>query len=290
MNFRTQHKSRRYGPPHAETRNRILVRHCHGIEEFEACVRLEREVWKSADIDVVPIPLFVIAAETGGQVLGAFQGSDLVAFTMAIAGWRNRKPFLHSHMTAVSGAYRDRGVGRELKLFQRADALARGISLIEWTFDPLVTKNAYLNLMRLGAIARRYVPNAYGITTSPLHGALPTDRLVAEWHLRSPRVRRVLAGKRPTLAFAKKAVRISIPANLEALKTTDPAKAAQMQSEIRSQFTHWFAKKYAATAVAPTPSGVDYILEPWKEAGAGSTQRRHSAGVGASATWSPPKQ
>jgi predicted GNAT superfamily acetyltransferase len=246
------------------TQNGISFTHCRGMEEFEACVRLEREVWKSADIDVVPIPLFVVAAETGGQVLGAFEGKHLLGFTMAIAGWRNRKPFLHSHMTAVGEAHRDLGIGRQLKLFQRADAIARGISLIEWTFDPLVTKNAYFNFMRLGAIARRYVPNAYGITTSPLHGALPTDRLVAEWHLRSPRVLRVLTGKRPTPAFAKKAVRISIPANVEDLKTKDPTKAAQIQSEIRAQFSNWLAKKYAATAVAPIKSGVDYILEPWK--------------------------
>jgi predicted GNAT superfamily acetyltransferase len=247
------------------THNGILVRHCHGIEEFEACVRLEREVWRSADIDVVPIPLFVVAAETGGQVLGAFDSNHLVGFTMAIAGWRNRKPFLHSHMTAVRDGYRDRGIGRQLKLFQREDALSRGISLIEWTFDPLDTKNAYFNLMRLGAIARRYVPNAYGITTSPLHGSLPTDRLVAEWHLRSPRARRMLAGKRPSPVFAKNAVRISIPAALDGLKTTDPAKAAQIQSEIRAQFTHLLAKRYVATAVAPGQSGMDYILEPWKK-------------------------
>src|SRR6202051_4188719 len=173
----------------------IHICHCRAINEFEACVRLEREVWKSADIDVVPIPLFVVASKTGGQVLGAFHGDDLVGFTMAIAGWRARKPFLHSHMTAVMDDYRDRGVGRRLKLFQREDALARGIALIEWTFDPLVPKNAFFNFMRLRAIARRYLPNAYGITTSPLHGLLPTDRLVAEWHLRSDRVRRILAGK-----------------------------------------------------------------------------------------------
>ena len=178
-----------------ETRDGILIRPCHGIEEFEACVRVERAVWKSSDIDVVPIPLFVVASETGGQVLGAFHGKDLVGFTLAIAGWRARKPFLHSHMTAVLDGYRDHGVGRRLKLYQREDALARGIALVEWTFDPLVTKNAYFNFMRLGAIARRYLPNVYGITTSPLHGSLPTDRLVAEWHLRSDRVRRVLAGK-----------------------------------------------------------------------------------------------
>src|SRR6202171_425899 len=203
-----------------EAHSDISVRHCHGIQKFEACVCLEREVWRSADIDVVPIPLFVVAAETGGQVLGAFHGDDLVGFTMAIAGWRNRKPFLHSHMTAVSDAYRDRGIGRQLKLFQRADALARGILLIEWTFDPLITKNAYFNFMRLGAIAQRYVPNAYGITTSPLHAALPTDRLVVRWHLRSPRVLRVLAGKPPTPALAKRAVRISIAATLDGLKDT----------------------------------------------------------------------
>jgi predicted GNAT superfamily acetyltransferase len=247
------------------THNGILVRHCHGIEEFEACVLLEREVWKSADTDVVPIPLFVVAAETGGQVLGAFDSNYLVGFTMAIAGWRHRKPFLHSHMTAVRDGYRDRGIGRQLKLFQRADALTRGISLIEWTFDPLDAKNAYFNFMRLGAIARRYVPNAYGITTSPLHGALPTDRLVAEWHLRSPRVRRVLAGKRPSLVFSKSAIRISVPAGVEGLKTTDPVRATQIQSEIRTQFTHWLAKRYAATAVSPSQSGIDYILEPWKQ-------------------------
>src|SRR3981081_3884113 len=218
-------------PATASDQPEYIFRHCHGIEEFESCVRLEREVWQAADVDVVPIPLFVVASETGGQVLGAFQGSevqDLVGFTMAIAGWRNRRPFLHSHMTAVSATHRDHGIARRLKLFQRADALARGISLVEWTFDPLITKNAYFNFMRLGAIARRYVPNAYGITTSPLHGALPTDRLVAEWHLRSPRVRRILAGKRPAFAIAKKTVRISIQADLEDLKTTDPAKAAQL--------------------------------------------------------------
>ena len=265
MKSRRRQKSLRSAPPGIVEQGGISFRHCHGIEEFEACVRLEREVWKSADIDVVPIPLFVVAAETGGQVLGAFHGNDLVGFTMAIVGWRNRKPFLHSHMTAVSAAHRDRGIGRQLKLFQRADALARGISLIEWTFDPLVTKNAYFNFTRLGAIARRYVPNAYGITTSPLHGTLPTDRLVAEWHLRSPRVLRVLAGKRATPAFAKKAVRISIPAEMEDLKMTDPSQAEKVQFEVRSRFTHWLAKRYAATAVAPTPSGADYILEPWKE-------------------------
>lgn len=249
--------------PPAKSRDSIVIRHCHGIAEFEDCVRVEREVWKSADLDVVPIPLFVVAAETGGQVLGAYDGARLVGFTMAIAGWRAGKPFLHSHMTAVSDGYRDRGIGRRLKLFQREDALARGINLIEWTFDPLVTRNAYFNFMRLGAFARCYVPDAYGITTSPLHGTLPTDRLVAEWHLRSSRVRRVLAA---THAIAPKpsehAVRITIPSNIEELRSTHPSGAREVQSEVRDQFLEWLKKGYMATAVAPCEGGTDYILEP----------------------------
>src|SRR5450755_3816527 len=160
MKSRKRGKSADLGESAEEARDGIAIRPCHGIKEFEACVHVEREVWKSSDIDVVPIPLFVVASETGGQVLGAFHGADLVGFTLAIAGWRVRKPFLHSHMTAVLDGHRDRGIGRRLKLYQRKDALARGISLVEWTFDPLVTKNAYLNFMRLGAIARRYLPNA----------------------------------------------------------------------------------------------------------------------------------
>lgn len=226
-------------------------------------MRVERAVWQSSDIDVVPIPLFVVASETGGQVLGAFHGADLVGFTMAVVGWRSRKPFLHSHMTAVRDGYRDRGIGRRLKLFQRSDALGRGIALVEWTFDPLVTKNAYFNFMRLGAIARRYLPDAYGITTSPLHGSLPTDRLVAEWHLKSPRVLAALARKQ---AFAprlsKKAVRITIPSNIEELRSTHPSGARELQDEVRAEFLKRFSEGFTATAVASSEGGTDYVLEP----------------------------
>lgn len=245
-----------------DDRDGILIRPCHGIPEFEACVRVEREVWQSSDIDVVPVPLFVVAAETGGQVLGAFRGSEIVGFTMAIAGWRDHKPFLHSHMTAVLEGFRDRAIGRRLKLFQREESLARGISRIEWTFDPLVTRNAYFNFMKLGAIARHFLPNAYGITTSPLHGSIPTDRLVAEWHLKSPRVRRAIAGKAERQNFAKNAVRITIPSNIENLKLVQPKAALKLQSEIRAEFLKWLGRGFAATAVSPSARGVDYILEP----------------------------
>lgn len=251
-------------PSVAPQRDRITIRPCHGIAEFEDCVRVEREVWKSSDIDVVPIPLFVVASETGGQVLGAYDGASLVGFTMAIAGWRDRQPFLHSHMTAVSEGYRDKGIGRRLKLFQRDDALKRGIALVEWTFDPLMTRNAYFNFTRLGAFARRYLPNAYGLTTSPLHASLPTDRLVAEWHLKSGRVRQAVANKPPIRPSApsKKAQRITIPENIEELKTNHPSGARELQAEVREQFLQWFGKGYVATGVVPSEGSMDYILEP----------------------------
>src|SRR5260221_7158871 len=96
-------------------------------------------------------------------------------------------------MLAVRQQYRNGGLGRRMKLYQREEALDRGFELMEWTFDPLEIKNAYLNIERLGAIARRYNVNQYGITSSPLQGGLPTDRLVAEWWMKSKRVEAVLA-------------------------------------------------------------------------------------------------
>jgi predicted GNAT superfamily acetyltransferase len=251
--------------PQGEVENGILIRHCHGLDEFQAAMEVERAVWMSEDIDVVPVPLFVVASETGGQVLGAFEGNKIVGFTLALAGWRDRKPLLHSHMTAVLESHRDCGIGQRLKLFQREDALARGIALIEWTFDPLIMRNAHLNLMRLGAIARRYLPNAYGATTSPLHAVLPTDRLVAEWHLHSPRVDRILSGKRAARPLAKKAVHITVPAEIDDLKKKDPAVAARIQIAIREEFQYQFGKGFAAVAIAPGPAGMDYTLEPWKK-------------------------
>jgi len=243
----------------------IAVRSCSSLSEFATCIEIERAVWGSADVDVVPLPLFVVAAETGGQVVGAFAGDRMIGFTLAIAGMRGRRPFLHSHMTAVLRPFRNRGTGRKLKFFQREEALARGIDLIEWTFDPLEIRNAHFNF-RLGAIARRFIPNMYGITTSPLHGRLPTDRLVAEWPLRSARVRRALADKRPgTSPRSKKFVRIRIPADFAKTRGTNPEEATRLQAEARQEFEHWLARGYAATGIHRTDEAAEYLLEPWAE-------------------------
>jgi predicted GNAT superfamily acetyltransferase len=243
----------------------IAVRSCSGLSEFATCIEIERAVWGSADVDVVPLPLFVVAAETGGQVLGAFAGDRMIGFTLAIAGVRGRRPFLHSHMTAVLRPFRNQGAGRKLKFFQREEALARGIDLIEWTFDPLEIRNAHFNF-RLGAIARRFIPNMYGITTSQLHGPLPTDRLVAEWRLRSPRVRRALAEKRRAAkARNKEFARIRVPVDFARIRSTNPEDAARMQAEVRLEFEHWLAAGYAATGINRTDAAAEYLLEPWAD-------------------------
>jgi predicted GNAT superfamily acetyltransferase len=240
----------------------ITVRICESLDDFHACVALQREVWGEDELEVEPATLFVVAAHTGGQVLGAFSGSDLVGYTLALPGIRNGGPYLHSHMTGVHATYRDRGVGRMLKLLQRDEAMGRGIRLIEWTFDPLELRNAHFNLNRLGAICRRYLPNLYGITTSPLHRGLATDRLLAEWYLDSPRVEAAIAGKLPASPVDG---RVEIPASIDDWKASDLARVQGIQANVRKQFLESFAKAYAAVAVVKTTGGTSYLLAPWSE-------------------------
>jgi predicted GNAT superfamily acetyltransferase len=172
--------------------SQIRIASVTALADFERCVEVQLAVWGYSDGDLIPRRVFIVADRIGGQVIGAFDRDVMVGFAMALPGYRAGKPYLHSHMLAVLPEYRNAGLGRRLKLAQRDDALARGIELMEWTFDPLEIKNAHLNIVRLGAIARRYMPDFYGPSTSLLQGGLPTDRLVAEWWLRSARVRRVL--------------------------------------------------------------------------------------------------
>ncbi|HEX3470920.1 MAG TPA: hypothetical protein VHT28_07010, partial [Silvibacterium sp.] len=189
----------------------ILVRSCQGFEELDACVQLQIGTWGYSDGDVIPRRAFVVAQRIGGQVVGAFDLSragkpegtaeDLIGFAMSLPGVQTAdapnaapRPYLHSHMLAVSSDYRNDGIGRQLKLFQRLEALDRGIDLMEWTFDPLEIKNSFLNIHRLGVIVRSYTSNFYGVSSSRLQGGLPTDRLHAEWYLRSARVEAALSG------------------------------------------------------------------------------------------------
>jgi predicted GNAT superfamily acetyltransferase len=218
----------------------IVIRNCQGLDELRTCVALQKEIWNFSDSELIPLRMFVVAEKVGGQVMGAFDGRDMVGFAMSVPGTRSGRIYLHSHMLAVRKQYRDGGLGRRLKLLQREDALARGIELIEWTFDPLEIKNSYLNIEKLGAISRRYNINQYGITSSPLQGGLPSDRLIAEWWLKSKRVETLLArGMNP--AFTQQAA-IEVPAQIYEWKAAPETRsdAQEVQERNRGQFLRAF--------------------------------------------------
>ena len=244
----------------------IGVRKCVGLDEMRACVALQKEVWGFIDIELVPLRMFVVAEKVGGQVIGAFEGEEMIGFAFAIPGARDGRSYLYSHMLAVRKDYRNSGLGRRLKLSQREDAISRGFDLMEWTFDPLEIKNSYFNLERLGAVARRYNVNQYGITSSPLQGGLPTDRLVAEWWLKSKRVEHLLTtGKNLSFTAAQT---ISVPAQIYdwKAKAATRSQAHEVQERNREQFQMAFAGGLAVLGYKRDPQGNgQFLLDTWSE-------------------------
>jgi predicted GNAT superfamily acetyltransferase len=236
----------------------IEIHHCDTLAQYEQCVALVKALW--CESFALPPAIFVVAHHTGGQILGAYAGDELIGFTIALVGQRNGAPFLHSHMTGVLPAYQNHGVGRRLKLFQRQDALKRGIKLVEWTFDPLELRNAHFNLVRLGAVVRRFIPNCYGLTDSPLDFGMPTDRLVAEWWLDSDRVKHILADDPQPLTVPARAV--AIPTNIADTRVRERLAAIEIQREIRGEFQKLFHGGFVATGLERRFVTTDYILEP----------------------------
>jgi predicted GNAT superfamily acetyltransferase len=235
------------------------------LDQFERCVVLQLEVWGYSDGDVIPRRVFLVAQRIGGQVLGAFDGDTIVGFAMALPGFRDGHSYLHSHMLAVLSDYRNAGLGRRLKLAQREDAIARGFELMEWTFDPLEIKNAHLNIARLGAIARRYKADFYGPSSSPLQGGLPTDRLYAEWWLRSPRVLSVLDGEVQSIQAVE---RITVPHTIYQWKqdAQQRALARAVQSSNREALESAFQRGLSVIGYERDAEGNgSFLLGPWNE-------------------------
>jgi predicted GNAT superfamily acetyltransferase len=203
-------------------------------------VRLQREIWGWQDVDVLPVRICVVARKVGGQVFGAFSGDKMIGFCFSLPAIKpdSGATYLHSNMLGVDAAWRNHGVGKMLKLAQRDDALARGFTLMEWTFDPLEIKNAFFNIERLGAVVKRYVLNQYGITTSALHGSLPTDRCICEWYLESDRVKAILSGN--PLPRSKTEATIELPIGV---------RTREVQQRVSSLFLEYTAQGLAATGV-----------------------------------------
>jgi predicted GNAT superfamily acetyltransferase len=159
----------------------IEIRTVRTHEEFDACVALQRTTWGRDYQDAVPASLLRICQMVGGLCAGAFDATGgLVGFVFGLTGHRDGQPIHWSHMLAVHPGYRDRGVGRRLKTFQREQVLRAGVAAMFWTFDPLVARNAHLNINRLGVRVVEYVSDMYAATGSELH-AFGTDRFIVSW-------------------------------------------------------------------------------------------------------------
>ena len=233
----------------------IEVRALIRVPELAEAVRLQKLIWGFDEAELIPVRLFVTATKIGGQTFGAFEAGRMIGFCLAIPGIKaSGQTYLHSHMLGVVEEYRNTGVGRMLKLEQRNDALQRGIPLIEWTFDPLQIKNAHFNIERLGVIVRRFVLNQYGITSSPLHGGLPTDRCVAEWWLASPRVEGILAGRPEERPVIK--ARISAPVGATSVR--------EVQQRVSNAFVDHFSKGLAVVGFECANETGTYLLAPWE--------------------------
>jgi len=243
---------------------KFLLRTCHAVEDMRTVLSLQRTVWNFSDEELVPVRLFVVGEKIGGHVLGAFDGEQMVGFAYGLPGYRNGHSYVHSHMLGVLEAYRNTGIGRALKLFQRDIALKQGFELIEWTFDPLEIKNAYLNIEKLGAITRRYTLNQYGITTSPLQAGLPTDRLYAEWWLNSKRVTTLLQnGHTPGLPSEAK---IDVPAEIYSWKAAKDPRALEVQSRNRELFQQYFKSGLSVIGYERDAAGNgSFLLGHWDE-------------------------
>jgi predicted GNAT superfamily acetyltransferase len=240
----------------------IELRQLFTLEEFQDVLHLQKVIWGFADVELLPLRFLVVVSKVGGHVFGAYDGAEMVGFCFAIPGVKpDGRPYLHSHMLGVLPKYHNAGIGRSLKLRQRDEALSRGITLIEWTFDPLELKNAFFNVERLGAIVRRYSENQYGLTASPLHGGLPTDRCIAEWWIDSPRVRGLLDGKPLTHGAAE---RIAYPNDIGRIRAADRDAARAVQQANARKFLDAFGRGLAVTGFDRNESEGTYLLEPYE--------------------------
>jgi predicted GNAT superfamily acetyltransferase len=229
----------------------MTIRPLTELAEFQQCLEVQRECFGMADVDLFPVRFYVVLNSIGGLVLGALDGDRVVGFLNTLPGLRDGLPYWYSQVMAVAKDHWNSGIGSQLKLAQRDHARQRGIQRIEWTFDPLESKNAYFNLEKLGVIVRRYRVNYYGQISSALHAGLDSDRLVAEWWIDRPRVKP-----------AGDIRRIFIPADIQFLKKQSLESARDVQIRVREQFSKNLADDYFVAGFERTDEWSAYLFIP----------------------------
>jgi predicted GNAT superfamily acetyltransferase len=253
----------------------MQIRDLTTLDECRQVAELEKDIWAYTDADdIVPPPVLIVSVKRGGILLGAFDPDGTMrGFVYSIPAVKEGRLTQWSHMLGVARAARGSGVGAALKLAQRDRALAMGIDLIEWTFDPLQAENAHLNFAKLGVVVEEYEENIYGQSSSPLHSGSPTDRFVAEWRLTAPHVvRRIeargfprmrdagvtsaeivnpsMAGRRwirpsgANLSLDPPRLLVEIPVGFTEMQMEDAPLAREWRLSTRAIFQHYFARGY----------------------------------------------
>ena len=242
----------------------IVIRECVSVEDLDACVRLQREVFALPDLEISPRRHLIVTKSAGGFTLGAFAENRLVGFVLSVPGFAGGERFFYSHMTAVAAEFQNRRIGARLKWAQRERALQENVRFIKWTFQPIQARNAFFNLERLGAIIKNYTANFYGTDYSTAHVAggkigLDSDRLFCEWNLESEKVKKLEKGEK--FDESSEIVQtIKIPNDWNALLSNNPEKAVAEQARIKREFQSAFAENLVCKGFARDEKAPKYLL------------------------------
>ena len=249
------------------------MRPLHRPPEFAAAQSLARRAWDFEDRQLPSTFDLQIAGHVGGLTAGAFVGSEMVGFVHGLPRINLDEPCHHSHLLAVAPRWQGHGISVRLKFFQRAWCLEQGIRLVTWTYDPLLVRNARLNLVRLRARGHRYLRDVYG-PLGGLYGNLPTDRFEVHWRLDAPAVRRSVRGEtaepreaarlpRATTRNLPRAPRmaVEIPRGAPELYSTDAAEARRAKLRLRRVAVPLFARGYEAVSILPLAQTALYVFE-----------------------------
>lgn len=265
-------------------RSAVEIKVLKSNDELRQVQVLEKEVWNT---DPTPLHQTITASQNGGLLLGAFIDDNMVGFNYSFPGFRDGKSYLCSHMLGIHPDYQGRGIGASLKAKQKQFASEMGYDLITWTYDPLESRNAYLNLTKLHAVCSTYVENCYGEMQDSLNSGLPSDRFKVEWWINSPHVsepkafkitdaRHILQWDMTDLSLPKlkdfktglsgvqethQPLFVPVPANFQAVKNKDDKLAIDWRLKTRKIFQSLFASGYAAVSlVKGETAAVNYYL------------------------------
>lgn len=241
------------------------IREVSTVAEFDACIKLQRDVFGLPDLEISPRRHLIVSNRAGGWTLGAFDGERLIGFVHHLAAVKDDYIFGYSHMMAVAAEYQNQGVGAQLKWAQRARALSERRDLIKWTFEPMRARNAHFNLNRLGVVVREYAVNFYGTdyVTNPAErksgaGGMDSDRLFASWDLNSPRVEAFSQRKDYELGEPEQV--IEIPADFPSLLKSDPQAAKQEVLRVREEFLKALGDGYVCRAFSRDAERPRYLF------------------------------